>query len=1190
MEASGKKSVIDETLHRKRKMVLKELVMTEEKYVNHMSEVVSQYMEPLEKDLEEERSGRKRGHILKQIYIGAMFSVIKQIYRLNSQLLADLQNIDPEDRSFSVGKVMKPVVPFFKLYKVYCSNHNKAMTIIERCSSTKPKFTKFCQSVLSDPEKSNQPLQSLLIMPIQRLPRFKMLLDRLLKYTPADHRDHESLKMCLSSVSQVADYVNQGITEKENRIKVWEVQQTLVPPPSDLIAPHRVFVREGVLEKVCRRTNKARYFFLFNDLIIYGERLMGKRLVAHRRSVYLRRVVDIPQMGGRAFAVYGSPKSFILLAKDIESKALWFADLKRCCQTRASRKSAGGSEDTSSFGADEAPLWVPDNFSETCMVCDRAFTVTLRRHHCRKCGILVCGNCSRNKVFVPQVSRIHPVRICDPCKRRKDRRETAKRAKRESERRVVAASSPRPIQQQQNNSVSPTNRSGLFVKYLASSAASLGSVGSSFNTMTGHMSTLDYDTDSDDGTEGGDSSSVSSAASTPMGMQRRSGTRTTVGSFKNSSLFGSWMKKKKMSTRLGRKRSTGTPVSVSSSPGRRSAPLAISPSVIRSGDLEKTGNRFKGFSKRSCRLTNAFFVYESSKKNVLPIHIPLREITSVSSKPSNPRKFDLFLKIGSASSRRLHGAPSLTFRAHSESVARCWVRDLNVAIRSEHAQVKERTLLGRRIQTFRGVARSKRYRTLQQDRIDRLARLVGRKEREDSLYRASSPTKIVVSMYDADGQSLGRKIFDTFDESANAQFASYDSLEDVFRARAGDDADENEENEAGYEFESSPVDRSEAMAQIEGLFVRVLSPKKMSGISSALPTPPPFISSKVRRASLNAAKRRMSTGMDLMTSPSALRSDGRISDVVSRVTRRLSQQMNLNADVKSVEPPLNDISEILEATKDEGGSAESDSDVSTISPPPSPRHDSSSDGNESDFATFDTPLPPEYDDDNEDRLSSFETSSSAGTSGTFEPKTLSDVLKPKTLADLKVVHSRSLQHRGKDNVLYMPGVTMDRDAVRVPLTPPPRTPDEYAGPLETYAKLGIKSCYLPTTDHFEPSFDDLCAGVHFMANARKQGAVYVHCKGGHGRSAAVVAAWLLSKYGGSMTPGAAQKHLNYVACVRRKLLQQPNLTRFYQTYGGKEIDLPLSRTRPQNGSSVGTLSKPLSASESMPLLTTTRGD
>ncbi|XP_074146561.1 zinc finger FYVE domain-containing protein 26 isoform X3 [Sminthopsis crassicaudata] len=59
--------------------------------------------------------------------------------------------------------------------------------------------------------------------------------------------------------------------------------------------------------------------------------------------------------------------------------------------------------------------WVPDEMEITCMVCrSEHFTMFNRRHHCRRCGRLVCGSCSTKKMDV-EGSRENPARVCDQC-------------------------------------------------------------------------------------------------------------------------------------------------------------------------------------------------------------------------------------------------------------------------------------------------------------------------------------------------------------------------------------------------------------------------------------------------------------------------------------------------------------------------------------------------------------------------------------------------------------------------------------------------------------------------------------------------------------------------------------------------------------------------------------------------------
>ncbi|TMS21187.1 Zinc finger FYVE domain-containing protein 26 [Larimichthys crocea] len=59
--------------------------------------------------------------------------------------------------------------------------------------------------------------------------------------------------------------------------------------------------------------------------------------------------------------------------------------------------------------------WVPDTQQHVCMVCQRErFTMFNRRHHCRRCGRLVCNACSEHKMLVEGCPG-EEVRVCDQC-------------------------------------------------------------------------------------------------------------------------------------------------------------------------------------------------------------------------------------------------------------------------------------------------------------------------------------------------------------------------------------------------------------------------------------------------------------------------------------------------------------------------------------------------------------------------------------------------------------------------------------------------------------------------------------------------------------------------------------------------------------------------------------------------------
>ena len=104
--------------------------------------------------------------------------------------------------------------------------------------------------------------------------------------------------------------------------------------------------------------------------------------------------------------------------------------------------------------------------------------------------------------------------------------------------------------------------------------------------------------------------------------------------------------------------------------------------------------------------------------------------------------------------------------------------------------------------------------------------------------------------------------------------------------------------------------------------------------------------------------------------------------------------------------------------------------------------------------------------------------------------------------------------------------------------------DEYRGPTSSYARLGVEQLRLPTVDHFEPSVEDLKRAVSFISKHEARGdRVYVHCKAGHGRSAAVVYSWLLYK-NPRAKPSALNEKLSAMRNVRTSLYKQPNINSF----------------------------------------------
>lgn len=57
--------------------------------------------------------------------------------------------------------------------------------------------------------------------------------------------------------------------------------------------------------------------------------------------------------------------------------------------------------------------WLKDDEATQCKQCQKDFSISRRKHHCRNCGDIYCNSCSSNELALPSYPR--PVRVCDMC-------------------------------------------------------------------------------------------------------------------------------------------------------------------------------------------------------------------------------------------------------------------------------------------------------------------------------------------------------------------------------------------------------------------------------------------------------------------------------------------------------------------------------------------------------------------------------------------------------------------------------------------------------------------------------------------------------------------------------------------------------------------------------------------------------
>ncbi|KAL3095639.1 hypothetical protein niasHT_024465 [Heterodera trifolii] len=175
-----------------------------------------------------------------------------------------------------------------------------------------------------------------------------------------------------------------------------------------LLQPGRVLVGEGSLMKMCRKKAKARMFFLFNDLMVYGSIVLSKKRYSKQHVIPLEEVKleNLEDEGDsrNGWLVKTRTKSFVVYAATQIEKEQWMSHIRRCVEELIDMPPS-----------DYAALWVPDKEATKCMCCQTShFGVIQRRHHCRACGKVVCSGCSSKSFVLDGISK-KPVRVCDTC-------------------------------------------------------------------------------------------------------------------------------------------------------------------------------------------------------------------------------------------------------------------------------------------------------------------------------------------------------------------------------------------------------------------------------------------------------------------------------------------------------------------------------------------------------------------------------------------------------------------------------------------------------------------------------------------------------------------------------------------------------------------------------------------------------
>lgn len=213
-------------------------------------DVVRRVNEALLNDLEALILGRKKadakgGNWLLRI-VQKIFSrgAPKQEIPKEKQESLNIQEVD-------IGPLFSLRAHTFKLYTTYINNYPVAAQLLssqKKVNKNLQLFLTHCKEKLVQEKCRTADLDGFLIMPVQRLPRYVLLLQELLKTTDkeANHTEFEALYSALEFVKNITEYCNEKRRDFERRKKVKLIQESW--GLKDLVTPARRFAMEAKLK------------------------------------------------------------------------------------------------------------------------------------------------------------------------------------------------------------------------------------------------------------------------------------------------------------------------------------------------------------------------------------------------------------------------------------------------------------------------------------------------------------------------------------------------------------------------------------------------------------------------------------------------------------------------------------------------------------------------------------------------------------------------------------------------------------------------------------------------------------------------------------------------------------------------------------------------------------------------------
>jgi len=284
----------------------KEMVLSEKRYLEQLKILLHEFLYPLFNE-----------RILPQDKQNLLLHDIKLIYVFHKIFYKDLKSAKS---SGNIPELFVKQADFLKLYANYVENYTQMMECLAELRKNR-EFKKFTKTLM----KRNLYIDNFLIVPIQRVPRYELLLREMMRKCKQDGPEFETISLALDKVRTVSEILNKRKHEFELVTRMYYLISRIwgLPPNVVLYDRQRKFLDEQVMTRRskyddCKKT--PCHVLLFSDIIITTD-LAYK----YKRLVQLSKIVSCQIVNTFKSLIFKvlEEKDFILYCSQLELAEDW---------------------------------------------------------------------------------------------------------------------------------------------------------------------------------------------------------------------------------------------------------------------------------------------------------------------------------------------------------------------------------------------------------------------------------------------------------------------------------------------------------------------------------------------------------------------------------------------------------------------------------------------------------------------------------------------------------------------------------------------------------------------------------------------------------------------------------------------------------------------------------------------------